>query len=767
MNSARFDRLRRSITRLVVLDLGVVIAAWGYVAARILRSDVGFDDVTYSTPAQQITLDAWRDGRVALWSTTSFGGTPHFGNPFTAAFYPLHWLAAPFPDLLGTDVELAVHMLIFGVGFYVLGRVLGLARPAPAAMAVAAMWSGTMLIRSTLVSHLPPLAWMPWAAIAIHAVITSERPRRATAALAAVIWLIAIGGHPQMILMTATLLVTWAVGLLIENKQWRRSGHLALAAALAGVTATPLIMAVRAGVAAAADQGRDAAALRPPLYVMPLRDFPRLLLGEPMSGLNVLLGQGERITYAGAAVTALSIIGAVTVIRTRRWSLIGLLSIGGFAASLSLGLRSPTLRFARAFLPGFDEPRVSARWNWVLVMALIVLAGFGIDRLRARPAPVEGITVAAAGAGLALVTVFGIQDGGAANNLLWGSIGALVVVLAVIAHRQTRLAAAALLTALAVFELAVPINWFTHWNGSVITSTNELVGPQEQWLAQQPGLTLAMTNEGFDPYYLVQAMRPNANSIVGVRSIDGYDGGSAISRRWHAGLLQIIPTINDFTFRAQVPLVLEQDAMARLGVHHVMWDPVRGPADVALPGWKYEPIEGRFEIYENTLWRGDAIVWYNTEQVATPEDAGNRLRLDSGGLDEIGLVEDTSAVVSCSGSCVADGYVTTSDYSGHREVAVTASRQAVVALHEQFDEGWTVTVDGHEQRVIAVDGIWAGVVVPAGQHDIVLRYAPSWLWPSMAVMVLGLLAIGGLWSWPERRRAEVAAEDRPAGESPS
>jgi len=758
MARARLDRLKKLADRATAIDLGAIAIAWGFVAMRILRSAVGFDDVTYSTPAQQITLDAWRNGRMALWSTTTFGGTPHLGNSQVAAMYPLNWLAAPFPDLLGTDVELTVHMLIFGLGFYVLGRVLRLARPAPLAMAIAAMWSGSMLMRSTLVVHLPPLAWMPWAAIAIHAVVTSSRPRQATALLAVSIWLIITSGHPQSILMAATLLIAWAIGLMVEQKEWRRIAHLAGASALAVLAAAPALLAVQAAIDAAAESTRDATALRPSHLVMPLRDFPRLLLGEPMSGLNSVLREGERITYAGAAVVALSIIGAITVIRTRRWSLIALLLVGAFTASLSLGLRSPTLRFARAFLPGFDQPRVSTRWNWVLVMVLIVLAGVGIDRLRDRRARTEGLGVVAVAFGLAAAMMAGFQDGGWKNNLFWFATAALVVVLAVVTYRNARIVAASALAIFALFELVAPMGRLTQWSGEIVTSTNELLGPAELWLTNQPGLTIAVTNEGFDPYSFVQSMRPNSNSLIDVRSIDGYDGGVAISRRWHSGLLQIIPTINDLTFRAQLQYPIDQAAMARLGVHYLLWDPTRGPADELLPGWEWQPIEGPIEVFENTEWRGDAVVWYQTERVATPEEAGNRLRADDGALNEIGMVEAQSAVLSCTSDCEADGFITHSDYSGQREVDIVASKDAVVAIHEQFDEGWTVYVDGKEQTLIAVDGIWSGVEVTAGEHHIELRYEPGWLWPSLLTMLVGWLAIAGLLFWPQRKAPDVAAD---------
>ena len=198
-------RLRRT-RRTTWFDFTLIATAWLIGAARILRSGLGFDDVSYATPAQQVTLEAWRHGRMALWSNTTFGGTPHLGNPQTAALYPGHLLAAPFPDLVGADISLSLHLLLFGIGFYLLGRRLGFARPAPAVMAAAAMLSGATAFRAPLLVHFPPLAWVPIAAVCMHAVATTSQPKRATAALAVALWCIVISGHPQSILMAFTLL---------------------------------------------------------------------------------------------------------------------------------------------------------------------------------------------------------------------------------------------------------------------------------------------------------------------------------------------------------------------------------------------------------------------------------------------------------------------------------------------------------------------------------------------------------------------------------
>lgn len=753
--SSAFHRVRARVLRIdrsTLVDAAVVLAAWAVGALRIFRYGVGFDDVSYATPAQQVTLEAWGQGRLALWSNTIFGGTPHLGNLQTAALYPGHLIAAPFPDLVGAHVQLAAHLLLFGGGFYLLGRRLRFARPAPAVMAVAAMWSGATILRAPLLVHFPPLAWVPVAAVCVHAAVTSKRPQRAVAAMAVVFWCIFVSGHPQSVLMAYTLLGAWAVGLIIEHRAWRRIGSLATAGAISLVLAAPVLFALRQSLAAAAESSRDEQVLLNPASIVRLRIFPRVILGEPFTQIGALMEYHEQVTFAGVAVVALGLVGAISVALARRWSLVAVALVGVFAASLSLGPRSPTLRFARAFVPGFDQPRVSARWNWVLVVAMIVLAGVGIDRLRRGTFRVGGAAVTITAVLVALGTLVGVEDAGARNSALWMAIAGLVVVLSVIASRRRRLVAASLLAALAMFELAMPIGRLIYEGNNDITETSQLIGPTERWLAEQTGLTQPVINGDLEGAYVVAGLRPNANSLAGVRMLDGYDGGISISRRWHAALLQVNPSFNDYIFAAQLPNVVRPAEFARLGIRFVLYDPVRGPASTNLPGWVQRETSGYFQVFENPLWMGDVTAWYSTQAVASPEAAGNTLRTQRSQFVEVGLVEHSEWVRSCSADCSPSYFSSASSHSGQRDADVSLAHDAVVAFNEQFDEGWTVTIDGRDATVVPVDGVWAGVAVPAGNHHLELRYAPSWVVPSLILMTCGWLGVAALCCWPASRR---------------
>lgn len=725
------------------VDLAVLLVAWAAAAVRVLWSGRGLDDLTYATPAQDVTLAAWANGNLPLWSSGAFGGTPHLGNTQTAALYPLHLLAAPFPDLLGGDVMLIAHVLVFGGGLYLLGRTLGWLRPAPLVMAVAGMWSGATVFRSPLLVHFPPLAWAPLAMVVIVRVVRGDRPWRAVAALAVLMWCVLCSGHPQSTLMALVLCGGWSVGVVVEARAWRRFGHLALGAGLGAVMAAPVLFALAHSVDASAGGGRSDALLITPGFFVPLRAAPRLLLGQAFLSRDGLYGQGETLTYVGAAVLALAAVGLVAAVRSRAWAVVVLAGLGALAGTWALGTRSPTLRLARAVIPGFDEPRVSARWMWVLAMSLLVLAGAGVDRLRRGPAPREAIVVGAGMAAMVLLVLMGEAGGADRDVVVWLLAGGAVLTLALAHPPRVLRAASMVLGAVLVLELGLPM-------ARVVTSTDagpaavaDLGGPAQEYLHGRTGFTVAVTNDVFEAGYLVEGMRPNVQTVFDIRSIDGYDGGVSVSRRWHALLLQIIPTINDLTFRAQFPISLDPGAFARLGVRYALYDPTRGPADVALPGWQLV-LDGPFQVYENPLWLGDVTAWYATELADSPEDAGNRIREDGPALSLTGLVEDASAVLTCD-ECLPDSFHSTSSADGERAVDVDVPHPAVIAFPEQFDDGWTVTVDGHDAEVVAVDGVWAGVVVAEGQHHIVLDYAPGWVWPAFIVAALGAGMVVWLW----------------------
>ena len=64
----------------------------------------------------------------------------------------------------------------------------------------------------------------------------------------------------------------------------------------------------------------------------------------------------------------------------------------------------------------------------------------------------------------------------------------------------------------------------------------------------------------------------------------------------------------------------------------------------------------------------------------------------------------------------------------------------MLVLSELFYPGWQASVNGRRARIYEVDGALRGIVINAGDNQVVLDYAPKWLG---AGALLTFAAFGG------------------------
>jgi hypothetical protein len=93
-------------------------------------------------------------------------------------------------------------------------------------------------------------------------------------------------------------------------------------------------------------------------------------------------------------------------------------------------------------------------------------------------------------------------------------------------------------------------------------------------------------------------------------------------------------------------------------------------------------------------------------------------------------------------------------------VKAQADRSAYLVLADMSFPGWTVRVDGVEQSLLRADGIFRGVRLGPGQHEVVFEYRPLSfrIGGILSLMALGLggLALGG-WAYSRHGRARAEA----------
>ena len=105
----------------------------------------------------------------------------------------------------------------------------------------------------------------------------------------------------------------------------------------------------------------------------------------------------------------------------------------------------------------------------------------------------------------------------------------------------------------------------------------------------------------------------------------------------------------------------------------------------------------------------------------------------------------------------------------HLALRIEANAPALLVLSEVWDPNWTATVDGEPAPVLLADYTLRAVPVPAGAHEVALRYDPPALRVGLAVTLLtaALLALSALVLFRRGARASTALWRQPAGHTES
>src|SRR5258708_3380397 len=316
---------------------------------------------------------ALRSGQWPLWSDLLMSGQPFSANPLTNVWYPPQSLALLFPTPLHLSLMIWLHLVIAGLGMRVLGQKLGLSA-GPASIIGLAYALTPRLFAATGAGHLDILyasAWLPWLLWAIENAFSEQtvmlRQIAPLSAIAALSFLADI----RISFFSFAVAASLAGWRLIQASPIERKRALKVlgtsAVLVIGLTAVQWLplLTLAPYLTRATLSAQDAAAFSlQPLQMIGLA-FPDRF------------GFHETITYAGLAVLVLACIGLVHT--PRRLLFWGLIALG--AALYALGDQGFLWPVLIRLVPALAWLRVPARAWIVVALALIVLAGFGIQAL--------------------------------------------------------------------------------------------------------------------------------------------------------------------------------------------------------------------------------------------------------------------------------------------------------------------------------------------------------------------------------------------------
>lgn len=702
----------------------VLVAGVCLTAPTVYRS---IDYLRFHEPMHVFGARAIREGRLPLWNPHVNLGRPHMADLQSGVLYPTFLLDLVAPQPVAFFATAVIHIALGALGMFFLGTYLGMTRGTAWVVAFAFFLSGSVsgTLHTGSIECVQAIAYLPWA-LWLAARLQEQRRAKEVAALAGILALQILCGHPQYSWLTGLAAGLFLAGRRLEPPFLSNArallldwGVLALASvwalALAAVAVLPFFDLVAHGNRA--QRSLEFAAS----WSMPWIDWATLV--RPIKSSFVVNWVDN--LYPGSLVT---LAGAVALTRVRQRNIRALLLVCAVSFVLAAGSRTPLFEALFHGLPGVSAFRLHARAALLIVLSLSLGAGLLLSRPREQGQAAWAVVVAVTLAALvAIATVeLRLPPGGRS----WSeAVGQAALVLA---------AGALLLVFLrrglaATGTLGVILLVFTAADLARATARLKLVYRTRSDFPAEAAATAALDKRG-----LLRASQPppriafpfpyvreNAGMLHGYSTFNGYVSLS-LDRVWtylHAGLgieppriLNTIPS-NDiyhfgpFPYRS-MNLTLGFD----LATKKPWFSPAPDPrAYLALAGL---PVP---------TWR-DAIA---------------RMRMNHD-FHQVALVEEQMSLglppVPPPGTEPCAARIT--EFAAERIAVATECRHSsLLVLAEAYHPGWTARVDGAPTPCLPANAWMRGVAVPAGRHTVVLSFEQRWIGLGAALSLAALVAL--------------------------
>jgi hypothetical protein len=356
---------------------------------------------------------AWRQfgfaelakGHIALWNPYVYSGMPFFGGMQSALLYPPNWLFLVLPLARAVNWSIALNMWLLGAFMYLWGLRRG-QHPVAAFACGAIVMFGAPHFLHIAAGHLTNLAAMTWAPLIFLTIdewLRARRPGWLLLGMLAVAMQI-LAGHPQYVFYTAIGAAVYALVRLPEVSGSRlraAAGLLTIHAGGAMLAAAQLLPGF---------QATEETIRGKPLPFSFASEFP-----FPIENLITLVAPGffgNVATYWGSwhLWEASGFIGLIALFLAaygasakpgagRAHDTTALLAISAVALVLALGNATPLFHFLYEHVPGFDRFRAIGKFIFIFALALVALAGAGVDRLiRERRVSRTALAMASGGA---------------------------------------------------------------------------------------------------------------------------------------------------------------------------------------------------------------------------------------------------------------------------------------------------------------------------------------------------------------------------------
>ena len=682
-------------------------------------------------------------GHSPWWNPYAGLGSPLAQDWASAVFYPVsllvEWLHL---DSSGVDVTALVDMVAAGLCAFWLARVLGLKRSAALVAGTAYALSGSFIWAGTLFANV--IAWTPASLALTVRLLDQGGPRRKYVILLAALTAIQVlGGYPEpLVFQFFFLTLPVGIAFLLRLDRGRVRAVLAVAEGVGlGFVVTAFLWVPFARALSSekiwnvpGEAMRHLPAWADLIFLAPFsygRFFAKPLsviqwftIGGYVGGVATWLALAAAFGWRRQprivipfAISALVVIMWVNGVPPVAW--LGKLPLVNVIPVARLALAS--LELAVAILAAVAVDRAP---TWTAAIGATLVVGGSLAYLAASaPSPLKWKEVLIP-IGCILAVVAGWATVKLSSTLLEHTSGAHLL----------KLAGSAVVIFALIGELLVVSN--VDWRNAA-PSASTWVAPQ--WV----GYVQAHLGDG-RLYTADGLLYPQYSGDFDVRSLS-YQDGVAPKLTVAFYKQEIGSTLTPFGF-------IGSDYEITL-THHIQGLELAGATMAALPDPGCSSVCDHLQLLDLdraarvgvfALPDPQPMVWLPSEAVLGDN-------VPTAPLSEVAVPTGSGVALGAQGS--AGGLPMGGDNS-QIDVSVDSASSRLLVVRQLDFPGWTATVNGKPTRVVLVDGIFQGVVVPRGHSTVVFSYEPPDLELGEVISVVGILWIAFviLIAWRRRRR---------------
>lgn len=653
------------------------------------------DVILYFYPWRVLLERSLREGFIPLWNSYNFCGQPFLANMASACLYPINWLLLFIPAHWLMTLSVIFHFILTSLFAYLFFTSLGIERKPALLGAIIWTFSGPMVVWAEYQTPVASMTWFPLSLLLWQVFL--QKGQKSFALLTGFpLALSLLGGHTQFALYGWLAFLLFALFQILTEREFRRGiTGLLLALATGFILSLPqllpaLELAERShrSLGSSLHEILDTALPWRHLYTFLIPDF----YGNPVDyDYRGAFNYVELCGYFG--LLPFFLLPSALKRKEGRF----FLSLALF--SLLFALNTPFLRLLPS-LPIFSFLAAPARNLYITAFCFSAIASLGLDNLKSMSPRIPLSTFSA----LLLLAGMGISQQAVKTGIPTPRALLHFFLIACSALLFTRWKKEIPLLLLAIVDMFA---FGLRFNPALPPSMLFPPTPLSKKVALLPrdGHSLALPGEK-DP---LDTLLPNCNILLGLREAQGGDSLYPLRFLFFAQLAnQSKERSNALYFRNPYSPLLDI-----AGVRYMLSKkPLNASKFLSL-------YEGELFLFEN---KNSFPRFYLASETLNAINGEKALQL-------LPSIEDTTKVIVEGGKALHKGiprYSITPEEErlGFMKLKIQTDREAYFVVTETFFPGWKAFVDGKEEKVVPADFVFQGVLIPPGEHKLLLAYRP-------------------------------------------